>query len=79
MLLMSISGLFSPHVHEDTFILVLVREFRLLGKKCSPDRFITQTRPCNIQQYVTAVKNHFQMKFFNIFLFFPKTLIVGTR
>ena len=29
---------------------------------------ITKTRPCNIQQYFTAVKNvHFQMKLFNIF------------
>ena len=39
---------------------------------------ITQTRPCNIQQYFTAVKNvHFQMKFVNIFLIFAQNIDCG--
>ena len=39
-----------------------------------------KTRPCNIQQYFTAVKMFiFQMNFFKIFPFLLKTLIVGTR
>ena len=33
--------------------------------------FITQTCPCNIQQYFTAVKNiNFKMKNYNIFFYF---------
>ena len=41
---------------------------------------ITQTRPCNIQQYFTAVKMLIFRWFFKIFfLFLLKTLIVGTR
>ena len=40
---------------------------------------ITQTRPCNIQQYFTTVKCYFQMKILKVFLFLLKTLIVGTR
>ena len=38
----------------------------------------TQTCPCNIQQYFTAVKNvNFQMKFFNIFLIFAHNIDCG--
>ena len=40
----------------------------------------TKTRPCNIQQYFTAVKMFiFRKNFFIFFLFLLKTLIVGTR
>ena len=39
---------------------------------------ITKTRPCNIQQYFTAVKNvNFQMKNYNIFLFFAQNIDCG--
>ena len=39
---------------------------------------ITITRPCNIQQYFTAVKNvNFQVKFFNIFLIFAQNIDCG--
>ena len=42
--------------------------------------FITKTRPCNIQQYFTAVKMIiFRWVFLYIFLNFAQTLIVGTR
>ena len=41
---------------------------------------ITKTRPCNILQFFTAVKNdNFQNKNCDVFLFLLKTLIVGTR
>ena len=44
------------------------------------DTHITQTRPCNIQQYFTAVKMFkFRLNFFIFFLFLLKTLIAGTR
>ena len=33
---------------------------------------ITQTRPCNIQQYFTAVKCSLSDEFFNIFLIFAQ-------
>ena len=40
-----------------------------------PSYSITQTCPCNIQQYFTAVKNdNFQMKIFDIFLIFAQNI-----
>ena len=42
--------------------------------------FITKTRPCNIQQYFTAVKMFiFRRNFLIFFLFLLKTLIVGSE
>ena len=38
---------------------------------------ITQTRPCNIQQYITAVKNNFQIYLFNFFLIFAQKIDCG--
>ena len=40
--------------------------------------YITKTRPCNIQQYFTALKNvNFKMKFLNIFLIFAQNIDCG--
>ena len=66
---------FTVHVETIDVSKVLVK-----GLETRKLSYITQTRPCNIQQYFTAVKMFISDEFFLIFfLFLLKTLIVGTR
>ena len=62
-----------------TAVLNLLHKSLILLSGLVPEiLYITQTRPCNIQQYLTAEKNvHFQMKTFNIFLIFAQNIDCG--
>ena len=61
------------------FICISVWFTRKKKNKAIEFSTITQTRPCNIQRYFTAVKMFiFRWKFLIFFLFWLKTLIVGT-
>ena len=71
---------------KNSYLLVVCSSNDLVGEPAKYDIFlthaiggyITQTRPCNIQQYFTAVKILiFRRSFLIFFLFLLKTLIEG--
>ena len=77
-----------PGIYSNTFIYIheyssMARAELLSGVSDQVEHkpgCITQTRPCNIQQYFTAVEiTIFSLFFSTIYLFLLKTYIVGTR